>query len=459
MTQSDHELFRQIENALSPDKLTCTNRVDLIFSSLFELDNKLRAQSSLSEDEKANWQTSIESLKKQLAATAKTNDKDIKWVRKLFMQVLKNPELFGLSKSMNTLLNPLFDPDAKTLDSDKVLFEQKKWMLANVFGVQDLTTETTNAQVFIDALRKGNYTIALQFSHWVVNKYMDIKLNPKQIALGADNILPLIAYELALTDIRREDMAAIMHLHDHSQGSSNQYTATLFFSGLTILQNHQSALKRQHPHENELQILARMQNDYQAFLKSDNPVKHIVKSGALFDEEDEAELNEYYTQEKIASFASTNRERLTHNLILLNTENASPADILGLLELKQKVIQYVNYLQANTPANPQETFNNRVIAANNMLQILQKGGSIKKDIIPGIKVQAAIIAKNQPGLQELGLLGWLKSFFDRFKPRVIKETSSTLNAISDIVKSRENQDLKKPDDGMNTEPPSCFRIG
>lgn len=130
-----------------------------------------------------------------------------------------------------------------------------------------------------------------------------------------------------------------------------------------------------------------------------------------------------------------------------------------MLELKQKVIQYVNYLQANTPANPQETFNNRVIAANNMLQILQKGGSIKKDIIPGIKVQAAIIAKNQPGLQELGLLGWLKSFFDRFKPRVIKETSSTLNAISDIVKSRENQDLKKPDDGMNTEPPSCFRIG
>lgn len=129
----------------------------------------------------------------------------------------------------------------------------------------------------------------------------------------------------------------------------------------------------------------------------------MIKEGLSYDPEiDSVDLREYYKQNQITAFAKRNRDSITTNLIVLNIKRACPEEVNTLLAIKKHIIQYMNYTEANPPEKPQQTYVNRLKAAEGMLEILQKGGTIKDDIIPGIKTQASIIANNKPGLRELG---------------------------------------------------------
>lgn len=151
-------------------------------------------------------------------------------------------------------------------ETDLVLLYQRDWMTRKVLSIQDLGANAEDAQIFVDALRIGNYAITSKFARWVTKKYSDVTLNPERNFIGAEDIFPLVAYELAQTDICAADTAAIMYMYDHTT-EDNQYTASLMFSGVQTSLNRQSALQRAHKEDSPSQILMRMRTEHNALLK------------------------------------------------------------------------------------------------------------------------------------------------------------------------------------------------
>ncbi|KGP62667.1 hypothetical protein EP47_10600 [Legionella norrlandica] len=447
MIKREQELLEQIARALTIDEnISKEARLDLVFSALFEIDKIQKGQTEqLSKDrlEGVNSETATEVLLKHIAATEKTDHSDIQAVRSILKEMIKEPQLFGLSPKTHSFFLPfavisiVSKGEGAASETDTVLLQKREWITSKVFSTQDLGAKAENAQVFVDALRQGNYTIASKLARWVSEKYSNEKLNPRNKDLGADNLFPLIAYELAHTDIGAPDMAALMHMYDHTAGDT-QYATSLMFSGVQNMFNRLSALQKEYPNEDSLQILARMRIEHRDFLSTNDPIKSL-EGGLQFKEEDRVNLTGHYKQNKITAFAEKNRDAITANLIVLNTKEASLEDINTLLAVKVQIIKYINCLETNPPEKPKRTYINRLEAANQMLDILQKGGTIQDDIIPAIKAQANIIANNKPGFKELGFLGWIQSFFDKYKPQISKETSETLEAIDSIVDSKKGE--------------------
>ncbi|QLZ69711.1 hypothetical protein FOLKNPGA_02509 [Legionella sp. PC1000] len=434
------ELARAFTNELSKEA-----RFDLVFSALFELDKIQKGQItqlSKAQLEEVSNEAATKVFLDRISATTKTNNPDIKTARNILTQIIRDPEAFGLDGKIRSF----FLPFAKTFITAKgdVVEEQivsadlhqRDWMIRKILFIQDLGTNAESAQIFVDALRTGNYAITSKFARWVISKYNDVTLNPARRPIGADDILPLVAYELAQTDIRAEDMAAIMYLYDHTK-EDNQYTASLMFSGVQTSLNRQSALQRAYPKDNPSQILMRIRTEHATFLTMDDPVGSLVKEGLSYDHEiDSVNLKEHYEENKITAFAKKNRDSITTHLIALNIKRASPDDINTLLAIKNHIIKYINFSETHPPEKPQQTYTNRLNAAEEMLKILQKGETIKDDIFPGIRAQANIIAMNKPGLRELGFLGWLHNLTDNHKPQISIETAATLKAIDLIVVSQ-----------------------
>ncbi|CAM3013025.1 hypothetical protein LEAN103870_13040 [Legionella anisa] len=441
MIKREQEILEQIARAFM-DELSKEVRFDLVFSALFELDKIQKGQTTqLSKDQRAeiSSEEATKVLLNRIATTEKTNNADIKAVRNILTQIIKDPEAFGLSGKIRSFFLS-YVKTSITAIGDRVEeqiilahIHQKDWSIRKVLSIQDLGTNAENAQIFVDALRMGNYAITSKFSRWVINKYSDVTLNPAQRPIGADDILPLIAYELGQTDIRAEDMASLMYLYDHTK-EDDQYTASLMFSGIQISLNRQSALQKAHPKDNPSQILMRLRAEHAAFLKMDDPVGSLIQCGVPYDHAtDSVNLKEHYEVNKIKAFAKRNRDSITAHLILLNIKRASPDDINTLLAIKNHIIKYINYSETHPPENSQQTYTNRLKAAEEMLEILQKGETIKDDIFPGIRAQAHIIAINKPGLRELGFLGWLHNLTDNHKPQISIETAATLKTIDLII--------------------------
>ncbi|WP_131779236.1 hypothetical protein [Legionella bozemanae] len=465
MIKREQEMLEQLAKAFT-DELSKTARIDLVFSSLFELDKIQKGQTAeLSKTQliEINSDVVTQIVLKQIAPAA--DNADINAVRSILTQIIRGPEAFGLSGKMRSFFLPFAETfiasksEVMDHETDLVLLYQRDWMTRKVLSIQDLGANAEDAQIFVDALRIGNYAITSKFARWVTKKYSDVTLNPERNFIGAEDIFPLVAYELAQTDICAADTAAIMYMYDHTT-EDNQYTASLMFSGVQTSLNRQSALQRAHKEDSPSQILMRMRTEHNAFLKKENPVRSLIKEGLSYDPEiDSVDLREYYKQNQITAFAKRNRDSITTNLIVLNIKRACPEEVNTLLAIKKHIIQYMNYTEANPPEKPQQTYVNRLKAAEGMLEILQKGGTIKDDIIPGIKTQASIIANNKPGLRELGFLGWLHSLTDNHKPQTCIETSETLKAINSIVASNVNE-LPKENliKQMNHNPPPSDKL-
>lgn len=462
MIKREQEMLEQLAKAFT-DELSKEVRIDLVFSALFELDKIQKGQTAQLPKVQlveVNSEVVTQIVLKQIAATKETDNADIKAVRSILSQIMRAPDAFGLSRKMRAFFLPYAETfiasKGEVIDheTDLVLLYQRDWMTRTVLSIQDLGTNAEDAQIFVDALRTGNYAITSKFARWVTKKYSDVKLNPEHNFIGAEDIFPLVAYELAQTDIRAADMAAIMYMYDHTT-EDNQYTASLMFSGVQTSLNRQSALQRAHPKDSPSQILTRMRMEHKDFLKKENPVRSLIKEGISYDPEiDSVDLKDHYKENQITAFAKKNRDSITTNLIILNIKGASPEDVNTLLAIKKYIIQYINYTEANPPEKPLQTYINRLKAAEEMLEMLQKGETIKEDIIPGIKAQASIIANNKPGLRELGFLGWLHSLTDNHKPKTCIETSETLKAIDSIVASKVREMSKEnPIKQMNHNPP------
>jgi len=93
-----------------------------------------------------------------------------------------------------------------------------------------------NTQEYVDALRDGNYFKALEFTHYISQKYAQIK-EP----IGADELVQLGGYELSLTDINENDISAINFLYNyiqyHKQLANGElgYTLITFVSLISIV--------------------------------------------------------------------------------------------------------------------------------------------------------------------------------------------------------------------------------
>jgi succinate dehydrogenase flavin-adding protein (antitoxin of CptAB toxin-antitoxin module) len=599
MIKREQELFEQIANALSiEENLTYEERVDLMFSALFELDKIQKGQlDKLSEEQlqEVSSKDATSALIEHIENTTKTDNPQIKSIRNTLTEVMRQPWKFGLSPKMRSVVllpfaNTSIAPqgEAPIHIEEGAILQLKDWMARNELPNPDFGKDAPSAQIFVDALRKGEFYVVSKFSNWVVNKYMDPKLNPNQFPIGADDIHQFVAYELAYTNITPEDLAALMQF-SYLTGSNQlcQYSAVTMFSGVTNLQSRLSALNREFPLENPQQILQRMKDEHSAFLKSDDPHKVIKDEGIPFKKEDTPDLREHYSEDKILVFNQQHIDSITTHLILLNTKDANPEDIKYLLALKDKLIQrmiyletkpkelsnqdcveqlktankalkilqeggafknvrdsiteqlillntqnansnnilylssikniiiqkinhletyptelseqdctnrlkiantalnilqaggkyqevlksitplllelntknanaedienlktakdqiinYINYLETNPPNKSKQTYNNRLNAAYRMLNAIDRGGSIQEDIIPKIKAQAQVISTNKPGIRELGFIGWLQSFFDKYTPQMSRETSKIINKIESAVEALPNQEV------------------
>lgn len=320
-----------------------------------------------------------------------------------------------------------------------MLVLKRTWIARNIFPEQYSDKEPENAQIFVDALRKGDYARASEFASWICKKYSDPLLNPGRELPAADTLIPCAAYELAQTDVRAEDLTAIVHFMDHAKDGDAQYSATTMWSGLQSMHNRLWALTKKYPEEHPQQILQMMRAEHEEFLNKPNPFKSLIE-GCDFVEV--VDLSAHFTPDKINAFANQNRDSLTANLIVLNTDEATLQDIEVLVDIKNRIFEYIHYLENHRSDKTSVTFNNRLNAANEMLTVLQKGGTIKGDVIPAIKEQMAVIEKNKPGLAELGFLGYLvEHLIDRFlpKPTMRKETTKTLEELQTFVEPKKDE--------------------
>ncbi|MCW8418213.1 hypothetical protein OQJ18_06735 [Fluoribacter dumoffii] len=453
MNKYEREQLQKIAKALtSTEDLTQEARLDLVFSALFELDKIQKGQlDGLSEEqlEEVFSGDITKSLIALISATKDTDNTGIKDVRSILSNVMRNPWRFGLSGKMQ--LNSFFHPYAETsiapnlseianeLEVSRLLVLKRTWIARNIFPEQYSDKEPENAQIFVDALRKGDYARASEFASWICKKYSDPLLNPGRELPAADTLIPCAAYELAQTDVRAEDLTAIVHFMDHAKDGDAQYSATTMWSGLQSMHNRLWALTKKYPEEHPQQILQMMRAEHEEFLNKPNPFKSLIE-GCDFVEV--VDLSAHFTPDKINAFANQNRDSLTANLIVLNTDEATLQDIEVLVDIKNRIFEYIHYLENHRSDKTSVTFNNRLNAANEMLTVLQKGGTIKGDVIPAIKEQMAVIEKNKPGLAELGFLGYLvEHLIDRFlpKPTMRKETTKTLEELQTFVEPKKDE--------------------
>lgn len=477
MNKYEREQLQKIAKALtSTEDLTQEARLDLVFSALFELDKIQKGQlDGLSEEqlEEVFSGDITKTLIAQISATKDTDNTGIKDVRSILSNAMRNPWEFDLSGKMQ--LNSFFQPYAETsiapnlsekADGDEVgrlLVLKRNWIVRKLLK-QDLGAGAQDAQIFVDALRKGDYVIVAGIVPWLLNKFDDARLNPNHEAIGGDPLIPILAYELAKTDIGPEDKAALTHMCNSTAGDV-QHASISINTCLDVMLGRLSALKRENPQDTQKQLLERMHTEYENFLKEKDPVKSITKNGCDFNEQDLVIIP--FDQQKVEDFANANRNSISANLIVLKTREASPEDTQVLLDVKDRILDYINYLEKNSPAKPSENFNNRLNAANEMLTVLQKGGTIKGDVIPAIKEQMAVIEKNKPGLAELGILGYLvEHLIDRFlpKPTMHKETSKTLEELQTLVEPKKDEpkqeqpEVQSKDREMDEFPPSEVKL-
>lgn len=596
MIKREQELLEQIVRALSStEELSKRARLGLVFSALFELDkiqNGQKEQLTEEQLEEVDSKVATQKLLDKIEATTKTIAPDIQAVRAILKHVMRDPTNFRLSDKMGK--NSFFSPYAETsiatapeehINGDEVALVQSRqleWIARQVLPEQYSFGEAKNAQVFVDALRKGNFALVAEFLQWINEKYNDKQLNPEHLDLGMDYLLPIIVYELAHTDIRAEDMNAVYYLLTALPSGNAGFVATFLESGVPVLMSKQSELKSEYPQDSPSQLLGRIVSEYQAFLKEKNPVE-CMKDGAkiknitfqyTFDDKEALDfaeqnrsslaanlilwntdgadpediesllaikdhtielikqlktlppnrqnlicLNETETlfhflqqnqtiQEKRNAVSSKmldiikassedintlfslkdhvgkfidilktdpsgnldqsniarleevrgllkvfqkdgtikeNRKKIVEDLIKLNTQNATPENITTLLEVKDHIFGYIEYLENNPPEQPSQTFTNRLNAANQMLNVFLKGGTIE-EMIPEIKDQARVIAKNKPGLKELGFLGWLQqNLIDVFRKQtnMSNKTSKTVEDITTVVEFKKSRQTVK----------------
>ncbi|STY29652.1 Uncharacterised protein [Legionella wadsworthii] len=418
MIQREKELLEQISDAIKDTNRPLNDRLDLLFSALFELDKIQKGQRNGYSEEllkEVTKEAALEELLKQIAATAETEDTDTKIVRSILKFALKNPEIYGLSIRFKPFIQQCLantSIEAETPVALNTVILKQDWVAREVLQIQDLGEDAPNAQIFVDALRKGDYFVASKFSNWVVKKYETPELNPKGVILGVDNLHPLIAYELAYTDISPEDMPAVLVMFDHSQ-AEDQYNAILISSGISNLINEIAAIKKIDSDQNPIDVL---KEKHEQFLKSENPVEELIEKGLTF--KDIEDLGDHSHPDKVKHFSRLNRSPVTTNSILLNTPTASLDEMDTLINFKDQIFEYIDYLEANPPENPQdESYNNRLKAAYEMLKTLQKGGTFYDNIIPNLITQSKIIAANNPTPWEVD---WLRKSRESFTTQLIQ---------------------------------------
>jgi len=96
-----------------------------------------------------------------------------------------------------------------------------------------------NAQVYIDALRNGDYNKAAQLVAFVNNKYSKIS---GKTNLSQDSILPLVIYELCQTDLTTEDLKGLLFIREYLQ-FNNIAQGKLAYSIFTLSQAFSQALE------------------------------------------------------------------------------------------------------------------------------------------------------------------------------------------------------------------------
>lgn len=108
MIKREQEILEQIARAFM-DELSKEVRFDLVFSALFELDKIQKGQTTqLSKDQRAeiSSEEATKVLLNRIATTEKTNNADIKAVRNILTQIIKDPEAFGLSGKIRSFFFP-----------------------------------------------------------------------------------------------------------------------------------------------------------------------------------------------------------------------------------------------------------------------------------------------------------------------------------------------------------------
>lgn len=397
MIQREQELFEQIADAIKDNHLPLDDRLDLLFSALFELDKIQKGQRGEYSEEllkEVTQEAALKELLKQIADTAETEDTNTRIIRSILMFAKKNPEIYGLSIRFKLFIQKCLAntslENEKPVEMNTIQLKQE-WIAKKLHQIQDLGEDAVNAQLFVDELRKGNFFVASRFANWVVKKYNTPELNPKTIVLGVDNLHPLIAYELAYTDISPKDIPAVLMMFDNTSGL-DQYDANLILSGISNLTSELAAINKRDPDENALDA---MKVKHGQILRAQNPVNELIEHGLIFD--DQVDLGEHYESDKVTAFSRKNRNRITANLILLNRPNASLNEIETVMSFNHQINEYLDHLEANPPENPQdEYYNNRVNAAYKMLESLQKSGTVYDGIIPNLITQSKIIATNKP---------------------------------------------------------------
>ncbi|KTD33756.1 hypothetical protein Lnau_2233 [Legionella nautarum] len=88
----------------------------------------------------------------------------------------------------------------------------------------------SEAQVYVDALREGNYSKALELTTFINQKY-----EPMKNVLGADELVQLGAYELSQTDINEKDILLINFLYNYIQYHQSLAYGEIGYSLTTFL--------------------------------------------------------------------------------------------------------------------------------------------------------------------------------------------------------------------------------
>ncbi len=304
------------------------------------------------------------------------------------------------------------------------------------------TKPLVNSQKFVDALRNKDFFYALQFIKQIDAKYSAINNE----AVSADALLTITAYELSYSDINIDDLKALVLMEDNiyeafGDSGTESHAAINFIGGSQTYLTYKSQLDV----EGKTDTATLIQNEHQRLLsETDKPVKNIEKKGMLIKVDFINAPNISNNDKQI--FRLENSEKINHEIAKIDlVANAkyevdievNLSKITLLTEPRHEIRSYLNIL--NKSDNTNGSFIIRKNAAQEMLTIIDQAGD--KDIttiITSMKAQVEVIRGNQPGLRELGLLGYLQGFFDKFRPEISKNTSSLIENLDQIKPANHN---------------------
>lgn len=113
----------------------------------------------------------------------------------------------------------------------------------------------------------------------------------------------------------------------------------------------------------------------------------------------------------------------------------------SLQQVQQKIEFYLHFLDENPVDEPEKNprllkaYEARKNAAENMLLIIKTAGLREPEAtLFHLKTHTKTIEANRPGLRELGFIGWLKNFFEKYKSKMTKETDATLELTKTELK-------------------------